>query len=214
MKMSSNLFYAFCRWLSQILLKLMCRLKVIGKENLPQRGGYIIASNHLSYLDPLVVGVGCPRQIYFMARKTLFRNRLFAKLLTSLDVFAVDEQGTSLGAVKESLSRLSQGRVVALFPEGTRSKDGYLKEAKWGVGFLALKSNVPVIPARIIGTDQALPIGAKFVRFRPVRLYFGQSLKFEKDSLAEKQNDYSEISRLIMEKIASLGTRTDESNRS
>ena len=212
MKMFPNLFYTFCYWSTQILLKLMFRLKVTGKENLPRRGGCIIASNHLSYLDPLVLGAGCPRQVYFMARKTLFRNRLFAKLITSLDVFAVNEKGIGLGAIKESLKRLSEGRVVGLFPEGSRSKDGHLQAAKWGVGFLALKADVPVIPARIIGTDRALPIGAKFVRFKPVRLYFGRSLKFEKDSPAEKQNDYSEVSRLIMEKITSLGTRTDEGN--
>jgi len=147
-----------------------------------------------------------------MAKKSLFRNRLFAKLITSLDVFAVSEEGIGLGAIKESLKRLSEGRVVGLFPEGSRSKDGHLQAAKWGVGFLALKANVPVIPARIIGTDRALPIGAKFVRFKPVRLYFGRSLKFENDSPAEEQNDYSEVSRLIMEKIANLGTRTDEGN--
>ena len=142
--------------------------------------------------------------------QSLFRNRLFAKLLTSVNTFAVSESGVGLDAIKESLKKLSEGKVVGLFPEGARSKDGRLQAAKRGVGFLALKSGVPVIPARIIGTDQALPIGAKFIRLRPVRIYFGRPLKFEKLSPEEKRNDYSEVSRLIMKEISNLGMKIDE----
>ena len=214
MKISPNLCYTFCYWLSRISLKLIFWLKVFGRENLPRKGGCIIASNHLSYLDPVVLGAACPRQIHYMAKKSLFRNRLFAKLITSVNTFAVSESGVGLDAIKESLKKLAEGKVVGLFPEGVRSKDGRLQAAKWGVGFLALKSNVPVIPARIIGTDQALPIGAKFIRFRPVRLYFGRPLKFEKGSPEEKQNDYSGVSRLIMKEISNLGMKIDEDSYS
>lgn len=214
MKISPNLCYTFGYWLSRISLKSMFWLKVVGKENLPRKGGCIIASNHLSYLDPLVVGASCPRQIHYMAKKSLYRNRLFAKLLTSINTFAVSESGVGLDAMKESLKKLSEGKVVGLFPEGARSKDGRLQAAKWGVGFLALKSGVPVIPARIIGTDQALPIGAKFIKLRPIRLYFGRPLKFKKGSPEEKRNDYSQAGRLIMKEISNLGMKIDEDSYS
>ena len=214
MKISPSLCYTFGYWLSLISLKSMFWLKVIGRENLPRKGGYIIASNHLSYLDPLVLGAGCSRQIHYMAKKSLFRNRLFAKLLTSVNAFAVSEIGVGLDAIKESLKKLSEGKVIGLFPEGARSKDGRLQAAKWGIGFLALKSKIPVIPARIIGTDQALPIGAKFIRLKRISLYFGRPLKFEKFSAEEKRNDYSEVSRLIMKEIGNLGMKIDEDSHS
>ena len=214
MKISPNLCYTFCYWLSRILFNLIFWMKVIGRENLPREGGCIIACNHMSYLDPVALGAGCPRQIHYMAKKSLFENRLFAKLITSVNAFAVSESGVGLDAIKESLKRLAEGKVVGVFPEGARSKNGRLKVAKWGVGFLALRSNVPVIPARIIGTGQALPIGAKFIRPRPVRLYFGRPLKFQKDSAEEKRNDYSEVSRLIMKEIGSLGVKVNEDSYS
>ncbi|MEA3560535.1 MAG: lysophospholipid acyltransferase family protein [Candidatus Omnitrophota bacterium] len=202
------MIYRFCYSLSLILTKSLLKLKVVGRENLPSKDGYILASNHLSYLDPIVLGVGFRRQLHFMAKKSLFNNRLFGKLLNSINVFAVGEQNAGSSAVKEALKRLKAGKVVAIFPEGTRSKDGKLQEAKIGIGFLAIKSKTPVVPARIIGTGEALPIKARFIRFKPVSVYFGRPLDLDRFyQQGESKQNYLRISRLIMEEISKLGVK-------
>lgn len=205
--------YKLCYWLSKILTKLLFNLKVIGKENLLCRGGCIIASNHLSYLDPVILGVGSFRQLDFMAKKSLFRNKLFGRFLSLLNVFAVGEERVGPQGIKEALKRLAEGKIIALFPEGTRSENGNLQEGKPGIGLLALKSRVPVIPARVVGTDKALPIGAKSIRPTPISIYFGQPLELGEFYWQKKKRDnYLKVSQLIMEKISRLGPQNENSS--
>ncbi|MEA3328527.1 MAG: lysophospholipid acyltransferase family protein [Candidatus Omnitrophota bacterium] len=200
------MIYKFCCLLGIILYKLLFRFKSAGRENFPPKGGCILASNHLSHLDPLALGIPSYRRLNFMARKSLFNNKLFAKFLNSVDAFAVEDKDLGLSGMKEALRRLKAGKVVALFPEGTRSKDGKLHPGKIGVGLLALKSNVPIVPARIFGTDQALPIGARFIRLRPVSVYFGRPLRFGQSyQQGNKKDNYLRASQSIMEQISKLG---------
>ena len=189
-----------------ILYKLLFGFKAVGKENIPSKGGCILASNHLSHLDPLALGIPSCRRLNFIARKSLFNGRFFGRFMSSISVFAVGEERMDARGIKEALRRLKAGKIVAMFPEGTRSKDGKLQPGKIGIGLLALKSRVPVVPVRVIGTGQALPIGARFIRPRPVSTYFGRPLEFDQSYYQGKMKDnYLRASQLIMEQISRLG---------
>lgn len=205
------MLYGLIRVLGIVLSKLLFRFQVRGRQNLPGKGGYIIASNHLSYLDPVILGCGAPRKVYFMARRSLFRISFLGRLIRWVGAFPLSEEGIGVEAVKETLRHLARGDVVALFPEGTRSPDGLLGKGKVGVGFLALKAGTMVVPARIVGSDKALPLKAKFIRLKAVRLYFGKPLVFDSSYCGSwKRADYERASQEVMAQIAKLG-ETNES---
>lgn len=194
------MMYSFGRAITAFpLINLLCGLSVEGVENIPEKGGLILASNHASYLDPLALGAACPRKISYMAKEELFRIPLFGWMIRSVGAFPVKRHAADISALKEALRRLKNGEVIALFPEGARrNQEDTAGEPEAGVGFLAQKSGVPVIPALIKGTEKALPKGARFIRPTPVRVRFGRSI------IAEKGMPYQECARLIMEGIRLL----------
>jgi 1-acyl-sn-glycerol-3-phosphate acyltransferase len=180
------------------MLKIICRIKVYGQENIPRKEGFILAGNHVSFLDPVVLGVACPRKLSYMARDTLFRNKAFALLLSEIGVFPVKRNSADRAALKEALRRLGHGRPLALFPEGTRRALGVDAKVHAGVGFLSVKANVPVIPAFVKGTETALPRGARFIRPVRVAVYFGKQIP------VERRLSYQDITQQVMTSIQSL----------
>ena len=194
--------YAFARFIFWVSLKLLFRFNVKGKENVPSAGGFILAGNHVSYLDPIVFGVACPRKLNYMARDTLFRNPFAAWLLRHVNVFPLKRNSADLGAIKEALRRLRSGGGILLFPEGTRSVDGEVQEGLEGVGFLARKSALPVVPMFIRGTQAALPKKARWIKLTKIEVVFGPAMLFP------KEGDFSDrqITEAIMQHIVSLKT--------
>ena len=190
--------YFIGRLICFLVLKTLFRIKVYGKENIPKRGAFILASNHASFLDPPTLGVACPRKLNFMARHDLFSNRLFSWLLTSWGVFPVKRNSADLSALKEAIQRLKDGEALLLFPEGSRGFEGASFEPQPGIGFLAAKVNVPVIPAFVKGTEKALPKEAKF--FKPARI----SVCFGKQIPIERGMPYQTIANLTMDNIRHL----------
>ena len=138
-----------------------------------------MASNHVSYLDPIVLAIATPRKLNFMARDDLFRNAFFGWFIYSLGAFPVKRESADLSALKEAIRRLKQGKVLVLFPEGSRAFEGRSNEPQPGIGFLAAKSSVPIIPAFIKGADIALPKGAKKIRSTEIDVYFGPQISIE-----------------------------------
>jgi 1-acyl-sn-glycerol-3-phosphate acyltransferase len=166
-------FYGLCRLAHQMFF----RGDVTGLENLPAEGGYIVAANHASHLDPPMVGQFLPRQVAFFARKTLWKPGIAAWWLTAVGTIPVDRDGgTSLDAVKRVLKTLAGGRVVIVFPEGTRSMDGELQPPKAGVGLLACRAHVPVVPARVFGSFEAFGRDGTMHLGSPVSVSFGKPL--------------------------------------
>lgn len=158
-----------------------------------------MASNHLSYLDPVAVGVACPHKLNFMGRHDLFSNRFFSWLLTGVGVFPVKRDTADLSALKEAMQRVKGGGGLVLFPEGRRLEPGGKPgKPQPGIGFLAAKLNVPVIPAFIKGTEKILPKGSKFIRPHRVSVCFGRHIDIEKDL------SYEDIAQKIMESVYSL----------
>lgn len=149
-------------------------LKVYGVSNVPRHGGVLIVSNHQSYLDPILIAVKLPRPLSFLAKSELFANRFAGALLRSLNAFPVRQGAGDVGAVKETIRRLQEGHALNVYPEGTRSPDGEILPMQPGIGLIAKRAGVPVVPAVIEGSFQAWPPkrGHKIFRAHPVRIVF------------------------------------------
>lgn len=191
--------------LCYLFAKFYLNFKVIGRKNVPQKGSFIFASNHSSYLDPVLLGVSLFRSLNYMGRDTLFKRRCFGWVLKNIHVFPVKRKVGDLRAIKESLSLLKNGKPLVIFPEGTRTKDGNLKRGKRGIGFLTARSRVPVVPAYIKGSFEALPRGVKTLKRSQVKIYIGKPVHF--DNIYQDKIDkelYRKISDDIIERIAVL----------
>ncbi|MDU4962104.1 MAG: lysophospholipid acyltransferase family protein [Sporomusaceae bacterium] len=135
------------------LLRTAFSFKVTGLEHIPQTGGAIIAANHISLLDPPVLGASLSRPVHFMAKKELFSNPAFGWLIEKLNAFPVQRGAADRVAIRKALLLLEQGQLIGIFPEGTRSKNGLLGSPEPGVALIAAKAGVPVIPVAIAGTN-------------------------------------------------------------
>ncbi|MBI5188701.1 MAG: 1-acyl-sn-glycerol-3-phosphate acyltransferase [Nitrospirae bacterium] len=193
--------YWFFRAIFYIFLKVFNRLEVIGSKNVPDKGGVIVAANHVSYLDPLVIGAALKRRATYMAKQELFKIPLIGIFVKSFS-FPVNRDRPQPSTIKEAVSRLKEGELIVIFPEGGRSVDGSLLDAKRGVGIIAAISRMPVVPALIEGTEKALPAGRKFLRPAKIKVIFGTPIEVKKE---EKDRHFQEgISRDIMETIKNL----------
>lgn len=202
--------YLLCYFLKSIFViffKVFNRLEVVGSENVPEKGGVIVAANHVSYLDPPIIGAALKRLPTYIAKEELFNIPVIGRFI-KLFSFSVNRDKVQPSTIKEAVSRLKHGEVVILFPEGGRSADGTLLDGKRGIGMIATISKMPVIPALIEGTDKALPAGAWFLRPAKVRVIFGTPVTFNTD---EKGRDFQErISREVMERIKRLKVKVED----
>jgi 1-acyl-sn-glycerol-3-phosphate acyltransferase len=196
------MLYWILRFLAFLFFKLFFGLEVEGKRNIPYSGAFILASNHASYLDPAVLASACPYQLNFMARNDLFNIPIFGTLIRSVGTFPVRRNFADIASIKEALRRLGQGRGLLFFPEGTRSFSGVVQRAQPGIGFVAAKSQVPVIPVFVSGTQRALGRGARFIRPAKIKVCFGQPIYPKESNL---KDDYRDIARRIMEEIEQIG---------
>jgi len=158
------------------LLRLMFRPRVTGLEHIPPTGGAIVAANHVSFLDPLLLPLVVPRRRVMFLTKMKYIDKPFLHwFLRGAGVIPVDpgQPGASGDTVTAGVQAVSQGRLVGIFPEGTRSRDGLLHPGKTGVARIAIQAGVPVIPVGIAGTDHAFPRGARLPRPRSVQIKFG-----------------------------------------
>lgn len=199
----------FIGWL-YFLIRIRSRLsvRVIGRENVPPKGAFIFASNHASYLDPVLLGTSVYRPVSYMAKESLFNTPLKAWALKSVRVFPVKRNEGDPGAIKTAIRILRSGEPLVIFPEGTRSKDGRLQQGKPGIGFIVSKAKVPVVPAYIEGAFEAMPGGVDSVRRHPVTVYIGKPVSV--DALAAGKADreaYQKISDGIMTAIARVKER-------
>jgi len=176
-------FYDFSKATVRALSRLLWRARATGTQNVPLDGPLLIACNHISYLDPPVMGCLCPRRISYMAKRELFEIPILGGVIRALGAYAVDRQGSATAAIKRSLEVLRAGGAVGIFPEGTRNREGIV-EAQTGVALLASLAGAPVVPACVRGTDRARRLGRVEVAFGPpMRLPAGR--KATRDDLAK-----------------------------
>jgi 1-acyl-sn-glycerol-3-phosphate acyltransferase len=132
-------------------------LRTTGGKNVPSIGPVLVIANHQSVLDPVLVGLSTRRHLRAVARKTLYRHRLFGRLIASLDAIPLDHHGVGKEGLKTVLGELNRGRAVLLFPEGTRTRDGRMHQLKPGILLLLRRAKVPVVPVGIAGAFEAWP---------------------------------------------------------
>lgn len=179
----SPAFYDFAKYSVRALAVILWRARAFGAQNVPARGPLIIACNHVSYLDPPILGCFCPRRIRYMAKKELFAIPVLGGIIRGLGAYAVDREGSATAAIKRSLRVLHEGGVVGIFPEGRRNLAGDAMP-QTGVGLLAARAQVPVVPACIRGTDRALHLAQVTVVFgEPIAPPAGR--KATRDDLAK-----------------------------
>lgn len=164
------------RWTARLSMILYFRIRVHGLNNYPREDGFLICSNHQSHLDPVIVGVVCPRPINTVGRDTLTRFKPFGWFLYFLDLIAIDREGTGLSGVKETLKRLKRNETVLMFPEGTRTRDGELQPLKLGFITIARKAKAPLLPIAFDGGFQAMPRSSAFIRPTRIHVVMGRPI--------------------------------------
>jgi 1-acyl-sn-glycerol-3-phosphate acyltransferase len=215
---STNMTFAYwCGWRAfRTVFATYFRWRVYNPERVPLSGPVILASNHASYIDPPLVGAGVRRQISFLARETIFHVPVLASILRSWEVVPVDRDGGTGRGLKQILNRLEKGGAIILFPEGTRSRHGELNPARSGIGLTVIKSNAPVVPARVFGTHDAFGPHKRIPRPRRLSVKYGQPLLFEAlraeaatCSKPRVKEIYQQVADEIMVEIARLEPKAD-----
>jgi 1-acyl-sn-glycerol-3-phosphate acyltransferase len=162
--------------LSRAAANMFWKFRVFGLENLPKSGGVLLASNHQSVLDPVLVAMVLPREMHFMARRTLFRNPVLRVIIVGYNAFAIERDSADVKGVKEAIARLEAGNILLVFPEGTRTEDGSIGRMKPGIGMLAERAAVPIVPVLIQGAHEVLPKGRLLPRLGRISVIFGRPL--------------------------------------
>ncbi len=199
------MLYTLLKPVAGALMRLFFRLEARGREHVPREGALLIVSNHVSLLDPPLIGGVAPRTLYFLAKEELFRIPLFGRLIHAVNARPVRRDGSDGRALKSTLRLLGEGRAILIFPEGTRGRGaGRLGEGKPGAGMLAVMSGAAVVPVYISGTDRALPRGATLPRPAKVRVRFGPPLHFKAPRDEGRREQYREASAEMMRAIAQL----------
>ncbi len=191
--------YRTCRMIVRAFLAVYFRWRVHDRGNVPAVGPVILASNHVSYIDPPLVGCALDRAVHFLARKTLFENRAFGPLIRKLNAVPVDRDGGGGTGLKTLLERLDTGAGIVLFPEGTRSRDGELKPAKAGIGLVVIKSDAPVVPVRIYGAYQAWGRQRIVPAPRRIDVVFGRPIDFSALRAEAKACDKTRLKAIYQE---------------
>ena len=185
--------YPFGKALCSGLLYPIYQFEVIGKENFPRDGGVLLCSNHISNLDPPTVGIAAPRQVHFMAKEELFSAPVLGKILPHINAFPVKRGMSDRDALRKGLSILKDGKVLGLFPEGTRSKTGEIGKGLAGAGFFALRSKAHIVPCAVIGP---------YKPFKRLKVVFGKPIEF--DDYRKNKVSAEEATDVIMNEIGQL----------
>lgn len=186
------------------LLKALFRVKLLNAERIPS-GGVILAGNHLSYADPVLLWCKSPRPVHFMARSNLWDTTFLGWCLDQFWAFPVRRGTADREALGQAGAYLKAGEPVGIFPEGTRKfKRGDEDDARGGAAFLAMRNEVPIVPVGIAGTDRIKPPGAKWFRFPRVVMAVGEPIvpaAFEGGRKEKVEAMTAELMRRIDEQV-------------
>ncbi|GAA1348747.1 lysophospholipid acyltransferase family protein [Falsarthrobacter nasiphocae] len=192
-------------------IKGLCRPTITGLENVPAEGPFIVASNHLSFLDSVIIQAIMPRPVSFFAKAEYFttpgiKGRAMKAFFTAVRSIPVErgEQAEAVAALRTLLGILEKGDGVGIYPEGTRSRDGRLYRGRTGVGWLALAAGVPVVPVGLIGTERLQPAGRNWIVPRHFEMRVGEPLRFEHLGERHPLPKRRQATDEIMNAIASL----------
>ena len=194
-------WFHLVRLFSLTFFKFFHSFRTSGADSLPP-GPLILAPNHASYLDPPATGCGLFRVTYYLARHTLFKPPIASWLLPSIGSIPVNQNSPGPSSLKNIFEVFKNGGTLVLFPEGQRTFDGSLRKAEPGIGMIAARANVPVVPVHIIGSREAMPRNGSWHPFRPIRVVYGQPMRFSGDP--KSRQDFQKFADEIMSAISKL----------
>lgn len=199
------MLYFLGKWICYLSGMFKYKIITTGRENIPRTGALILASNHIRWTDPIVLGVQCPRRLYFMAKEELFKKPFYAFILRNLGVFSVSRGTGDAVSLNTGIDIINRGDVMAIFPEGTRSKTGELLRPKSGVILIAGQTGADI-----------LPVAVRIVKRKHKRdLYyvsFGEVIKNEQMQLSQ-EHSLSQVKfagKLLMGRIQEMLDKTKE----
>ena len=207
-----NPTYWFFIQVARLIARACFSLEIIGRENLPPEGsgGYLLAMNHQSYLDPPIVALAAqPHPIHFLARKTLLKWPVLGPIFPRLNVVPIDQERPDMSALKHVIRLLRAGETTIVFPEGARTLDGDFQPAQPGIGLIIAKTLAPVVPMRVFGAFEAMPRGGPGIRLAPIRVKIGPPLTFsaadlERRAGGDARDVYQRISERVMTAIKAI----------
>jgi len=198
-----RLFYCIANYVMKALLITLTRWQVEGKANVPKQGPLIVVSNHLSIVDPPLLGASVPREIRFMAKQELFNSSFSGLIVRAYGAFPVRRGELDRDAFRQALETLRNGQVVGMFPEGKRGFERQMLPIQPGTSFIAARSGAPLLPVGISGTDQVKGLG--FILHRPrITVKIGRPFTLPYDKGKPIRSQLPQFSELITRHIAEL----------
>jgi len=193
--------YKFIKPIASIVVNSKYKVNYIGVENVPTDRGVIIAPNHISALDPVIVASGCPKcKMHFIAKQELFEKTTVGWFLAQINSFPVDRSKFDRKAIDYAIRLVKNGNALGIFPEGTRSPDFKPQKGKGGIGYIVKECKCDVVPVSIYTCDEAKSGTRLTVRYgKPIRYE-----EFELDESSTKMKDVRKVSALVMERITSM----------
>ncbi len=205
---------AFIRYSTILAYKIFYNFHIEGKENIPENEGVVIASNHRSYADPVLLTMPMKKPVKYMAKEELFKNKIFGAFIKMLGAFPVKRGAGDMKVIDDSIAILSSGKNLVIFPEGTRAKENKVGKGKTGVALIAAKSGADVLPMGIVFEGEKLHFRSKLT-LRIGKLIKSEELKADeatpKELKAVKQRIMSAITELV-EQPAMLPDKEMENN--
>ena len=201
-----GLLYSASRFLLDGLVRVVSSWEVRGRENIPRAGGLIVASNHISFFDPPLIGIATVRELHFLAKEELFRQPVLGPLIRTFNSIPIRRGVADMSGLSKAMEVLRGGKALIMFPEGSRMRDGELHPARPGVGMLAVGTDARIVPCYISGSDRP---GGWITRRSKLRVWFGparswQELAGPQADLAPGRALYQGIGDGLMKEIAAL----------
>ena len=206
-------YYSAVRYSAYAVLGLLSGREVKGSENVPRSGAVIVASNHISFWDPPLVGSAVPREMHFLAKEELFSSPVLGPLIRSVNAIPIRRGAADLSGLSRAIEVLKRGGALLLFPEGSRMRDGELHPARPGLGLMAVQADARIVPCYISGSSRPRRWWYRGAR---VRIWFGparhwRSLAGPDDDLAPGRALYHRLGEAVMREIALLRSGQQES---
>jgi len=197
------LFYNAIKAIAFFLLKVFFSVDVKGRNNIPRKGGLLVISNHCSQMDPVIVGAVFPRKLYYMGKEELFKIPFLRSLIMALGAFPVKRGEGDVRALSKVIELVKKGEAVLVFPEGSRSEDGEVKDFMHGASYVSLKASVPVLPVAIKGSFEAMPKGKCFPKPTKIKVSFGKTLEFKVNGKKAKE-EIKNFTSTLRERVIEL----------
>jgi len=193
-------WYHVARLTCRVFCSVFFRFRLYGMENIPEKGAFVLASNHQSFLDPVFCGCAVRRLLFYMARDSLFENLFFGPLLRSVNTIPVKRGKADIAAMKMIIKKLREGKGVCLFPEGTRTSDGRIADFKPGFGLLCRRGQAAIVPVLIDGAFECWPRHKKIFSPGAVSVWYGKAI------IAEQvmNMDDRELSQVLTETLRQM----------